>query len=389
MALGLAVALAACTELDPSPRAVAPSSPKATTAPSPPPSSPPPERGFTIAATGDLLPHEPVVSAAARAAAGTGYDFKPLLAEVRPVLSKADLAVCHLETTLSPDSRNLSYYPNFRSPRELAVAVRWAGFDACTTASNHILDFGPAGVRHTLDALDAAGVKHVGAARTAAEAARPHLYSIQGFRVAHLDYTYGLNGRNVPSSQPWLVPLIDRARILREAHAVRAAGAQFVIVGLHWGQEHQSTPTVGQRTLARQLLASPDIDLLLGSHAHVVQPVDRINGKFVVYGMGNFLARHADCCATPQTSDGVIVNIAVRETAGRLVVSRVTYVPTLVDRTTLGIIPLADRLRSGRTSPSRQFLLASWARTVNRMNLLGADKYGVAPEDAPPGAPTR
>ncbi|MDP9336372.1 MAG: CapA family protein, partial [Actinomycetota bacterium] len=222
-ALSLVVMLVGCTGQSRGRAAVSPRSQPVSTAPSTAPSSPP-ANGFTIAATGDLLPHEPVVIAAARAAGGRGYDFRPLFAEVRPILSQADLAICHLEAPLSADDRTLSYYPNFQSPGEIAAAVRWAGFDTCTTASNHTLDVGPAGVRHTLGLLDAAGVQHVGAARTAAEAARPHLYTVRGFRVAHLDYTYGLNGRQVPASQPWLVPVIDAARILREAHAARVAG---------------------------------------------------------------------------------------------------------------------------------------------------------------------
>ncbi|MDP9222754.1 MAG: hypothetical protein M3P18_02665, partial [Actinomycetota bacterium] len=103
----------------------------------------------------------------------------------------------------------------------------------------------------------------------------------------------------------------------------------------------------------------------------------------------NFLARHAACCDTPQTSDGVIVNIAVRDIAGRLVVTRLTYTPTLVDRATLVIVPLAERLRGGRTSPPRADLFASWARTVSRMDMLGAANHGVVPDDPPPGVATR
>lgn len=327
-----------------------------------------------------------MVAAARAAAGGRGYDFRPLLAQVRPILSRADLAICHLETPLSPDDRQLSYYPDFQAPAEIAVAVRWAGFDTCTTASNHTLDDGPAGVRHTLDLLDAAGVQHVGMARTAADAARPRLYTVHGFRIAHLDYTYGLNGRSVPADQPWLVPLIDPPRILRDARAARVAGAGFVMVSLHWGQEYQSAPTAEQRAQARELLSSPDIDLLLGSHTHVVQPVEQIDGKYVVYGMGNFLARHAPCCDSPPTFDGVIVQVTVGPVAGRLRVTAVTYTPTMVDRSSLVVVPVAAALGGGEgaTSASRADLEASWRRTVARMDLLGAGRFGVLPADRLP-----
>lgn len=344
--------------------------------------------GFTIAATGDLLAHEPVVQTAQAAAGGHGYDFRPLLAQVRPILSRADLAICHLETPLSPDDRRISYYPDFQAPREIAPAIRWAGFDTCTTASNHTLDDGPAGVAHTLALLDAAGVQHVGAARNTAEAAHPRIYRVRGYRVGHLDYTYGLNGRSVPAGQPWLVPLIDPARILRDAHAARAAGAQFVIVSFHWGQEYSSGVTADQRAVARRLLASPDVDLVLGSHAHVLQAVERIDGKFVVYGMGNFLARHASCCDSPPTFDGVIVNLTVAPRAGRLAVTALTYTPTHVNPNTLVVEPIAPALHRLAGGAARTALIESWGRTVARMDALHAAVYGVRPDDPPAGLPT-
>ncbi len=382
------VALGACTGQDaPSARRTGPLSPPHAT-PSSPSASAAPPTGFTLAATGDLLAHEPIVVAARSAAGGRGYDFRPLFARVRPYLYRADLAICHLETPLSPDDRRITYYPDFQAPRELAAALPWAGFDTCTTASNHTLDDGPDGVRQTLDLLDAAGVQHVGMARSPAEAARPRIYAVHGFRVAHLDYTYGLNGRLVPAGQPWLVKLIDPARILRDARAARAAGAQFVIVSFHWGQEYQSAPTAAQRSIARQLLGSHDVDLVLGSHAHVVQPVERINGKYVVYGMGNFLARHSACCDKPATFDGVIVDITVRPHGGRLAVTRLTYLPTHVNPATLVIEPVAAALRGAVPAVQRAALVASWDRTVSAMDSLGTSAYGVVPEDAPPGMPT-
>jgi Bacterial capsule synthesis protein PGA_cap len=103
---------------------------------------------FTLAATGDLLLHEPVTKRAKALASGHGYDFRPLLAGVRPILSAADLAICHLETPLSRDDRRISYWPSFNAPREIAPAARWAGYDTCTTASNHTLDQGSDGVRN-------------------------------------------------------------------------------------------------------------------------------------------------------------------------------------------------------------------------------------------------
>jgi poly-gamma-glutamate capsule biosynthesis protein CapA/YwtB (metallophosphatase superfamily) len=335
---------------------------------------------FTIMATGDLLMHEPVVRAAQAAAGGQGYNFEPLLAQVRPILSRADLAICHMETPLSADDTRISYYPSFRVPHEIASAASWAGYKTCTTASNHTLDYGFSGVQATLDSLDAAHLLHVGTARSATERSW-QIYDVRGVRVAHLDYTYGLNGIPVPKDKPWVVNVIDTKRILADAHEVRLAGAQFVMVALHWGQEYQSAATPQQRALAQALLASPDIDFVYGCHVHVVQPIEQINGKYVVYGLGNFLAKHAPCCDTPQTRDGMILQVTVGPQGDHFVVQKIVYTPTFVDPATMTVLPVPEDLANPSLDPAlRQELLDSYQRTVSRVDLLGADTVGVQPD---------
>src|SRR5829696_4992807 len=131
-----------------------------------PPSQVPPPRDvrLSVLASGDLLVHAPVASAAATA---TGYDFRPLLAPVRPIVRRADLALCHAETPIGAGPR--SGYPLFNAPPALATAVRWTGFDACSTASNHSLDRGARGVATTLRTLRRAGVRATGTARSRRE----------------------------------------------------------------------------------------------------------------------------------------------------------------------------------------------------------------------------
>ena len=224
-----------------------------------------PLRSFTVLTTGDFLLHMPV-QRRALAYGGGSYDFSPMLAEVAGEVSAADLAICHMETPLSSDDTNLSGYPIFNSPREIADAAAAAGYDTCSTASNHSLDKGATGIASTLDQLDRVGLGHAGTARSAEEAARPDVHEVNGVTVAHLDYTYGTNGIPVPAGQPWLVNLIDLDRILADAHAARAAGAEVVVVEMHWGIENQSAPTPEQRLQAGVLADSPDIDLIIGQH---------------------------------------------------------------------------------------------------------------------------
>ncbi len=110
------------------------------------------------------------------------------------------------------------------------------------------------------------------------------MHTVNGVRVGLLAYTYGTNGVPVPAATPWLVNLVNVPKILADAHAARLAGAQFVAVSMHWGQENQTAPTALQRSQAAALLASPDVDLIIGDHVHVVQPIERIGSKYVIYG---------------------------------------------------------------------------------------------------------
>ncbi|MFD7664022.1 CapA family protein [Streptomyces sp. NPDC059788] len=251
--------------------------------------------GFTLLATGDVLPHTEIIEQARKDAHGSGHDFRPMFAGVRAPVSGADLAICHMETVYGADGGPFTGYPAFKSPPQVAAALRATGYDSCSTASNHTLDDGAAGVRRTLDALDAAGVRHAGSARTADEAARPTLLKAGPATVAQLAYTYGTNGIALPDGQPWAVGLIDREKILTDARAARRAGADVVVVSLHWGTEWQQEPDEQQRTLARALTSArtgnrPDIDLIIGTHAHVPQAYEKVNGTWVVYGMGDQLA---------------------------------------------------------------------------------------------------
>ena len=134
---------------------------------------------------------------------------------------------------------------------------------------------------------------------------------------------------------------------------------------LHWGQEYRSAPTTAQRTLARKLLADPGVDLILGHHAHVVQPVQRIHGKWVAFGMGNSLSLQSAACCSAATQDGVLLKVTVVRRAGSFVVENVSYIPTWVEHPGYRIRPVLKALASGSASPAmRAMLRASLKRTT-------------------------
>jgi poly-gamma-glutamate synthesis protein (capsule biosynthesis protein) len=284
-----------------------------------------------MAFTGDMLIHDPVFAQAKADAGGKGYDFEPMLAQVAPILRSADFAVCHQETPISDDDVGVSGYPDFNAPHELAADEAWAGWDACDTASNHTVDLGQGGIKATLDSLDAAGIQHTGSYRSEKESEQLTIYDVKGVKVGHLAYTYGLNGNNIPHS--WSVNLIDVAKIKSDAHRLKQAGADIVIVSVHAGTEQVQAPSSYQKQVDAEIMQSPDVDLIVGAHAHVVQPLKRLDdGRWIIYGLGNFLAQQETNSdqAHPLNRDGVIIEVTFARSGSHYAISKVGFVATMV-----------------------------------------------------------
>lgn len=270
-------------------------------------------KSITIVGAGDILVHPPTWQQAQQDSGKIGqYDFSKIFSRVQPVITSADLAICHMEAPMGPGAPR--DFPRFNAPIPLAKTVKSIGFDGCSTASNHSLDQGENGLAANLAALDAQGLKHAGTARTPQEALAPTIYDVKGVKVGHLSYAYGLNpGTATPPGKKWMANILDQKRVLRAAAALRKAGAQIVILSAHWGVEKQHQPNAQQLTLARAFLESPYIDAIIGHHAHVVQPAERINGKWVYYGVGNLLARHD--FPIPDNKEGILPRMTFEQDA--------------------------------------------------------------------------
>ncbi|MGW6059559.1 CapA family protein [Streptomyces sp. NPDC055189] len=295
-------------------------------------------RAFTLVASGDVLPHSSIISQANADAGGDGYDFEPMLKGAKPVVSKADLAICHMETVYGEDG-DYTGYPSFKSPPQIARALKATGYDSCSTASNHTLDDGAAGVHRTLRALDKAGVKHAGSGRSAEEGRSPAWLRAGGAKVAQLAYTYGTNDNPLPEGKPWTVNLMERERIIEDARAARKAGADVVVVSVHWGTEWQDEPDEDQLSLGKQLTESrtgdrPDIDLIIGTHAHVPQAYEKVNKTWVVYGMGDQIAGdmiNDEDANDPRGNQGTMGRFTFDPPAasgGRWEVKKAEFIPT-------------------------------------------------------------
>jgi len=294
-----------------------PAEPEAEPAPPGSPGSGVPAEGL-FAAVGDIMMHMPQLPAYYDPESKR-YDFTPYFDEIRPLLAEADWAMANLETTLSADG-DYSGFPRFSSPHELAAALKEAGFDIITTANNHSLDRGARGVERTLDFLQEQGLVTRGTARSAEEAAALTIVERQNIRIGLLAYTYGTNGIPVPEDKPWLVELIDEERMVRDIAALKSAGADYIVIALHFGVEYQTLPGEDQKALARRLIAA-GADLIAGSHPHVLQPWEIVEAQddggvtrqgVIIYSMGNFISNQRG-----DTKDyGALYRIRLRKEEG-------------------------------------------------------------------------
>jgi poly-gamma-glutamate synthesis protein (capsule biosynthesis protein) len=351
-------------------------------------------RVLRLVAAGDVLVHPEVTAQARRDAARSGrsggLDFAPMFAGVAPVIRGADLALCHLETPLADPAGPFSGYPSFNAPPQVLDGVRWAGFDGCSTASNHTLDQGPDGVARTIRALDDAGLGHTGSARSAAEAGTPRIYNVGGVRVAHLAYSLNFNGLTRPSGREWLANLIDPPDILAAAHRARTSGADIVVLSLHWGTEYQHLPDADQQAWARQLISSPDVDLILGHHAHAVQPFQLFGDKWVVFGMGNELARHAEPIA--DNREGVMARATFTEVRpGHWTVTRMEALPTWTDLAPdLRLVDVTAALaQPGTSAAALRDYRAAYDRVMGYVGAVSGTGQQVVPNGAPPSTRSR
>ncbi|PJI94387.1 CapA family protein [Luteimicrobium subarcticum] len=328
---------------DPTPIGIGTRSATPTATPTPTPTPTPAEPAvFTIVAAGDVLPHSSVIEDAKTASGG--YDFSTELSGLDDWVGGADLALCHMEVPYVPQGEKISTYPVFGVPSHVATDLAEQGWDGCSNASNHAVDRGFAGISTTLDAFDAVGLGHAGTGRTAAEAASPQLYRLeregQTITVAHISATYGLNGLPLPAQEPWSVELIDTKKIVAQAKAARKNGADLVVVSIHDGVEYTATPTTDQKSVMKALARSGEVDLVIGAHAHVPQPVAHLKGgvdgrgMWVAYGVGNMLSNQDAACCVAQTASGLLITATITKPAdGPAEVTGFEWTPLTVDRT--------------------------------------------------------
>ena len=318
-------------------------------APAPEPAQPSlPHVSFV--AVGDNLPDDNIGTAAARA--GGTYDYTPIFAPLADRIRQADLAYIDQETHIGGAEIGPLGYPSFNTTDEMADAVVDAGFDFVASATNHSYDWGPYGaIEHSRAVWNAKPVAFTGTATDYAEAAQIATLERGGLTFALLDYTYGVNAYDRSELPEYAVNFIDEARISTDVAAARQV-ADVVIVAMHWGTELQMSADAEQIRLA-QFLADLDVDLVLGSHPHVIGPMAWVenstgNGHrtLVAYSLGNFLADHEN--PSPETAlEGMLTcDFVCTENGSYDRIDNVHWVPLVchanADRTEFAVYAVDD-----------------------------------------------
>lgn len=219
------------------------------------------------------------------------YDFKPTIQYIKPIITKYDLKYYNQETILGGAELGYSSYPQFNSPNEVGDAFLDAGFNLVSLATNHTMDKGERGVLNSVNYWKSKkNVVYSGQWSSWDERNEVHVYDINGISYAFFSYTTWTNGLETPNGKEYLNNVYSDEKAANDISKIRDL-VDVVIVAMHWGTEYSLDVSSSQEYIANYL-AGLGVDLIIGSHPHVVEPVEYINnGKtFVIYSLGNFLS---------------------------------------------------------------------------------------------------
>ena len=335
---------------------------------------------LNILCVGDIMVHRSQIASHYNEEIGA-YDYSNNFKHIKKYVEAADLALCNLETTFA--GQPYTGYPTFSAPDELADALKDTGFDVAITCNNHMMDKGGNGLRRTLEVLTNKGFLTVGS-RLEVEAPRYVMTEVNGVNVAVVAYTYetatggngtALNGVSISAENAALINSFsyetldaDLAKVKADCDSAREAGADIVILYYHWGEEYHLTANKWQRQIAQYSVDNMDIDMIFGSHPHVLQEMEYIQKTDsekkvpVFYSMGNLISNQrretlGDTMNSKHTETGIMANVTLSymKSEGKILDISMSAIPTWVDKygssskPIYEIIPLDESLTTNET----------------------------------------
>lgn len=240
---------------------------------------------LSLVMVGDGLIHGAVYGDAKE---GNSYNFYKMLSEMKPIISSYDLAFYNQESILGGSELGLSSYPRFNSPYEVGDAFLDAGFNLVSLANNHTLDRGEVAICNSLNYWKNKDAYTAGSYESDDARNRILIKEKNGIRYALLAYTCWTNGLSVPNGKTYLLNRYDDELVKRDIESVRDK-VDLLMVSMHFGDEYSLTPSSEQKRIAKYL-SDLGVDIIIGHHPHVVQPIDFINNTLVIYSLGNFIS---------------------------------------------------------------------------------------------------
>lgn len=297
----------------------------------------PEDINITMSVVGDVMCHDSQYKDA-YVKATDSYDFSYVFSDVQKYLQVADITVGNLETTFAGKERGYSNFPTFNTPEQLAYNLKTLGIDVLSTANNHSLDKGYKGLVSTLNFLDDAGIAHTGTYSSEEDQNKILIQNVKGISIAFLSFTYGTNGIPVPSGKDYCINLIDEELILKQINIAKEQSPDIICVFMHWGIEYEQKQNKTQEKLAK-LLFENGVDIILGGHPHVVQPMEKrqieledgtTKDGFVIYSLGNFISGQKDL----DTKSSAILNLTITKNGetGKISIDEATYIPVYMYR---------------------------------------------------------
>ncbi|MDR1100813.1 MAG: CapA family protein [Clostridiales bacterium] len=297
------------------------------------------ERRVSFSFVGDFLIHGPVFRAA-KIGSNT-YDFTPLVAQMQGLID-SDIAVCNIDGLVDAygENKNITSYPNFNTPYEILNAIKSLGFNYITTANNHAYDKGWTGVVKNLENIKSAGLTPLGTYISQEEYDKLYITEANGLKIGMSAWSALDNGLagTIGEKDKYAMHKFNQdsfdepTAMLNEVKRMREAGAEVVIMFLHWGAEYSNSPTDSQRFIAKQLAAA-GVDVIVGGHTHCVQPIEWLDDTLCIYSLGNFFADQIDLSnPIPKTQYGMLVNLDIVKSNGRVEIENAEYMPTFTYR---------------------------------------------------------
>lgn len=241
---------------------------------------------LSLITAGDALLHGYVYKDAANSD-GT-YDFSKQLVYVKDLVKDYDLKYYNQETIFGGTELAYSGYPRFNSPSEFGDNMMDIGFNMVSLATNHSIDKGEKGILNAYNYWNNSDILYNGIADSEESRTNYIIKEKNNIKYTLLSYTTHTNGLPVPSGKPYLVNTFDKEKVLNDINSVRDK-VDVLFVAMHWGVEYTHTPTNEQREIA-QFLADNGVDVIIGCHPHVIQPIEKIGDTVVYYSLGNFIS---------------------------------------------------------------------------------------------------